>query len=233
MKSIAVRGMVLAILGICSLPSLAVEKERADPIELRYEMSVGADGKATNLKAIGQLPDNIDQWIQKRVRSFTFEPAAVNGVAQPASTTLYLTLGMIESPGATSGYGITSLFTGPRLVKGKYEYQPSSSGAAYFVVTYNQKGRVTEVGIEKVSSVTSGGSFRKWGAALAKSFRFEPEVVNGIPMPGKARVPITFCAHGDKACPQLERLASPEGSNLGGDMIAESVLKLRSPLTGG
>lgn len=225
--------MLVAVAWIGALPSLAVENERAAPIELRYEMSVGADGKATSLKSIGPLPDAIDEWIQKRVRSFSFEPAAINGVAQPASTTLYLTLGMLEAPAATSGYGITSLFTGPRLVKGKYESQPRASGAAYFVVAYNQNGRVTEVRIEQAPSVASDGSFRKWGAALAKSFRFEPEVVNGMSVPGSARVPISFCAYGDTACPRLERLASPKGSNLGGDMIADSVLKLNSPLTGG
>ncbi len=215
MKSIAARGMLVAVVWICALPSMAAENERAAPIELRYEMSVGADGKATSLKSIGPLPDTIDQWIQKRVRSFTFEPAAINGVAQPASTTLYLTLDMIESPDTAAGYGITLLSTGPRLTKGKYKGEPRFSGGALFVVTYDLKGRVTKVEVEQAPSLPSDGSFRKWGVALAKSFQFEPELVGGIPVPGEVRVPIVFCKGGQNTCPQLEQWASSEGSNLG------------------
>lgn len=226
MKTILAAALCLATMLAPGMASAAGQGDDAALIPLQYAMVVNADGKATTLTASQTLPDAIDQWIRKRVGEYTFEPATVNGKPQPATTTLYLTLGPVSAAEGKTGYRITTLSTGPKLVKGKLEGRPTGAGAGYFIITYDQTGRVTRAELGAMQPSVGTGSFRKWALALARSLRLEPETVAGSGISGQARVPIVYCAGGNK-CPALAPPLPEAGSDLGGELVAKSVLKVK------
>lgn len=230
MRTIAIlaTGMVASVFSALATP---LEVPRDNPLALRYEMAVGADGKAASLRSIDQLPGDVDQRIQQRIRSLDFEPATVNGTAQPAATTLYLTLRTAVLPNGTAGYQIASLSTGPRrLANQTRENLPRKTEAGYMLVSYNRDGRVTQASLEESVSSAASPRFRKWALHLAKSFKFQPETVAGMAVPATVRMPLVFCA--EAQCPNVETQAIEDGHQLAGDMEVQSVLKLKSPMTG-
>jgi hypothetical protein len=227
MKTIA--AVALCLTAACA-PGLALATEAgAVPrdIRLQYALTVGADGKAKALAAPSlALPAAVDQWIRQRVSAYTFQPATVDGQPQTAETTLYLTLGAISVADGKSGYRINSLHTGPKLVRGRFEGYPKEAGAGYFEVTYDASGRVTEAKFNESADSVGGRPFRKWGLALARSFRFQPETIAGHGIPGSGMVPIVFCR---ETCPVLAPPLPGDGADLGGELVAKSVLQALPP----
>ncbi len=225
MKTIAAAVLCLAV----AAGAVFAEEAGKAPqrIPLQYEMAVGADGKAIRLTPDRELPEAVDQWIRQRVSAYTFQPATVGGQPQPATTTLYLTLAPGPGADGATGYRIETLSTGPKLVRGRYESQPRGVGAAYFIVEYDADGRTTKASIDDREASVGGPSFRRWGLALARSFRFKPETVAGQGVPGRGRVPIVYCVEDD--CPALLPSRLEDGANLGGEMAARSVLTAVPP----
>jgi len=226
-KTTALIALCLAsVLGAGSVA--AAEQENAPrQLALRYSMTVDATGKATSLTPLATLPEEVDRWIRQRVDEYTFEPAKVNGIAQTATTTLYLSLGPASGANATTGYRINSLFTGPRLVKGRYETYPRTAGAGYFIMNYDASGKVVRAELDKTQASVGDVTFRRWGMALARSFRLEPETVAGLGIPSRAMIQIVTCI--DDACPVLPPPRPENGANLDGELVAESVLKALPP----
>jgi hypothetical protein len=230
MKTIAT---VLLCLAVAFAPDLAAATETGTiprAIELQFALTVGADGKAKDLVPLQALPADVDQWIRQRVAAYTFQPATVNGQPRAAETTLYLDLVAALAADGKSGYRINNLQTGPKLVRGRYEVHPQEAGAGYFIVTYDANGRVTEATMAKSTDSIGGRSFRKWGVGLARSFRLKPETVAGHGVPGSATIPIVFCWRGE-ACPVLPPPPG-DGADLGGELVAKSVLQALPPLGG-
>ena len=231
MKTIAAVALCLAAVSFASAPApAAATGTGAIPsvIQLQYALTVGADGKARDMVPSQTLPAEVDQWIRQRVGAYTFQPAAVNGQPQAAETTLYLTLGEVVAPEGKRSYRINSLQTGAKLVRGRYEGYPKDAGAGYFFVTWDASGRVTSATMAKSADSAGGGSFRRWGLALAKSFRFKPETIAGKGIPGSGMIPLAFCWEG-KACPVLAPPLPGDGADLGGELVAKSVLQALPP----
>jgi hypothetical protein len=224
MKTIAAVALCLTA---AFAPGLASATEAAPSvIQVQYALTVGADGKAKELVPSQTLPAAVDQWIRQRVGTYTFQPATVNGEPQVAETTLYLNLRSEETKDGQSRYRINSLRTGPKLVRGRYEGYPQGAGAGYFIVTYDASGRVTEAKFDDSADSVGGRPFRKWGLALARSFRFKPETVAGHAMPGTGMIPIVFCR---ETCPVLAPPLPGDGADLGGELVAKSVLQALPP----
>lgn len=229
MKPIEFCTLLLIALGMASGDAVAERPQATQTYDLRFEMTVGPDGKSTSLKALEPLPTLIDQRVQSWVGRLQFDPATVDGVPQPATTTLYLELGPIVLADGKSGYGVTSLSTGPRLVRGSPGRLPRESGAGYFIVHYDKNGRAIAVEYDASNSPPAGREFAKWGLNTVKTFKFAPETVAGTAVAGEARVPLIYCSGRDRDCPELG-LPVGAGSDLGGDMVAKSVMALKSPI---
>jgi hypothetical protein len=226
MRTISV---VLSLLAL-AFPAAAADEPSSQPVELSYRMAVGADGKAATLTPLRELPPAIESWIQARVRSYTFAPATVNGQPQPATTTLRIVLAPVQGADGKAAYRITDVATGPRLVKGRFDYYPRTIGAGYIRVAYDAKGKVTKAEPIAGMPFVGGAAFRKWALSLARSFRFEPETVAGAGVPDAGIVPINYCLDGK--CPSLPPLPMPAGHALEGGLVASSVLALKSPMDG-
>jgi hypothetical protein len=197
---------------------------------LKFEMSVDAGGVPTALDSLDGLPASIGQTIKQwATHNLRFEPAAIDGTPKPAATTLYLRLA--PAGGDANGYKVASAYTGARLVRGHYSYQPRMPGSGYFVVDYDAKGKVASVEFDREASPKTNGEFVRWAKDLAKTFTFAPESVDGRAVGGRARVPIIFC-QAERRCPKLERLQPSAGADLGGDMVATSVLTPTSDVAG-
>lgn len=229
MKSIVIRTLLLIGLGMASATAVADQVQAPQTYDLRLEMTVGADGKSSSLKSLTPLPELIDQRVQQWVGRLQFAPATVDGIPKPATTILYLTLGQVVLVNGQSGYGITSLSTGPGLVRGTYKY-PRDSGAGYFVVSYDKSGHTIQVRNDASVPLIGGRRFQRWALDLAKSFRFAPETVDGTAVAGEVRIPFISCTGGDSTCPELAPLPPDMGDDVGGAMVAKSVLALKSPI---
>ncbi len=213
------------------LPAFAQKASVPQPYRLKYDMTVNAHGKATGLKSLDGLSDLVDGKIQQWVYELQFEPASIDGVPRPATTTLYLTLDQVRQPDGEIGYAVGSLWTGPRLIRGTYKDVLHRSWSGYFLFTYDARGHVTEAHHDPEDPSHVSPTFIRWGVALAKSFKIKPETVQGIAVGGQGRLPLIYCAPG-WPCPKLEPMPSGKGHDLGGEMVAESVLELKSPVTG-
>ena len=223
---------ISVVLSLLAFASQAAAADGSSPhlVELSYRMAVGADGKAATLTPLRELPPAIDAWVQARVRGYTFAPATVNGQPQPATTTLRIVLAPVRQADGKAGYRITDVATGPRLVRGRFDYYPRTMGAGYFRVAYDAKGKVTKAEPMAGMPFVGDAAFRKWALSLARSFRFEPETVAGAGVPDAGIVPINYCL--DDRCPSLPPPPMPAGHALEGGLVASSVLALQSPMDG-
>jgi len=229
MKTISVTACLAVLLA--AMPVLAGDEATAGAdVPLQYAMSVGEDGKVAALTPSRELPDPVDRWIQQQLARYTFQPATVNQQPQPATTTLYLTLGLVVGTDGKPGYRINSVHTGPKLVRGRYASFPREEGAGYFDITFDATGKVTKVVVDETQPFVGGRQFRNWARALAKSFRLQPETVAGHAVPGSGRVPIMVCM--DDHCPELPPPHAEDGNDLGGELVAKSVLVPRAPTDG-
>lgn len=219
MKTISAAALCLATL---LAPSVAAPAGAdAGEVRFQYAMSVGAGGNVIGLTPSGELPAEIDQWIREQVGRYTFAPATLNQQPQSATTTLYVTLGPVVSADGKPGYRLNSVVTGPKLLRGRYRSFPREEGAGYFDITFDATGRVTEVEVDDTQPFVGGRTFRKWAVGLAKSFRLQPETVAGRAVPGSGRLPIKVCM---ATCPELPPARDGDGGDLGGELLAKSIL---------
>jgi hypothetical protein len=207
-------------------PARAVEPA-AGAVPVEYAMTVGADGKVMTLVPGRELPEGIDRWIRQQVARYTFVPATLNGAPQRATTTLYVTLGSSIASSGKHVYRIHTIATGPDLKIPSLFGVPRSAGGAYFIATYDAAGRITGVAVDEANDVIGGREFRKWGMAMIRAARVQPESVAGMGVPGEVLVPLVYCPR--TTCPKLAP-AGPEGGNdLNGRLLAKSVLRPQAP----
>lgn len=230
-KTIAIASVPLALAAALASAG-GPAKGGLQPVQLQYTIDVGADGKLTRVEAERELPEPVASWLRNQLAGYRFLPAKVNGLPQPATTTLYVRLGPAVDATGKTGYRIDTVSTGPELLRGRLpERQPRAAGAAYFVISYDAAGKVTKVVIDEENDAVGGNEFRRWGLALAKSFRVQPETIAGIGVPGEGRVPIVFCL--GQPCPTLAPPRPEYGDDLNGAILAKSVLRAEAPAEGG
>jgi len=229
-KTIAIASAPLVL--AAALASAGEPARALEPVVLRYTIDVGVDGKLNRLDAAGELPEPLASWLRTRLADYRFLPAKMDGVPQPATTTLYVKLGPVVDATGKPGYRIDTVQTGPDLLRGRLpERQPRFQGAAYFVITYDAAGKVTKATIDEDNDVVGNNQFRKWGLDLARTFRVRPETIAGVGVPGVARVPIVFCM--GEPCPTLAKPRPEYGDDLNGAILARSVLRTEAPGEGG
>ena len=202
------------LLGLVPALAPAADKQAV----LAFAMTVDAQGHPTDVRAPEGLSPSIGESVQAWARSLRFVPATVDGVAQPATTTLYLTFAV--SVDGTSQ--IVNAKTGPGLTLGRTGEPPVHDGAGYVLVEYDSSGTVTDAHFEHQQAHNVDRSFWRWAELFAKNTTIVPETVGGAAVAGTARIPLLYCR---RRCPSLPPLPADSGAALGDRLVADSVLR--------
>lgn len=221
----------ITLFAICSLPALAKEPtaqvSQNTTFRMDYHLVLTADGSIETLKPQKEtvskvLADNLE----KQIRSWKFTPGSLNGLPQRTESNLSLN---IEARAEADGnYQIrivdahTGVWTAPgKMVQPKYPAQQLRYGGEAvlrLLVTYDADGKVTNA-VRPGEKVKGMAPFELASIAAAKQWRFEPEKIGGVGVPGTALVPVKFCTLESK-CKKLLS-GSKEKEKLAQELAAE------------
>src|SRR3546814_348786 len=152
---------LVLLLGLVPALASAADKQAV----LEFAMAVDAQGHPTDVRAPEGLPPSIGESVQAWARDLRFVPATVDGVAQPSTTTLYLTF-TVGDDGTSQ---IVNASTGPGLVLGRTGEPPVHDGAGYVRIEYDGTGKVTDAHFEHQAAHNADRSFWRWAESFAKN----------------------------------------------------------------
>lgn len=194
-----------------------------------YRLVLAADGSIETLIlqddiVSAELAGNLE----KQIRSWTYSPGNING--KPARTETNLLLTVEATPNVDGNYSlrIVNADTGASAAKGgmtppKYPAQQMRLGheaVLLLLVSYDASGNVTKV--ERPGEKIRGfAPFEKASFEAAKKWRFEPEKIDGIGVPGQAIVPVKYCIH-PYDCASLLK-GSKEKEKLAREVVKQTV----------
>ncbi len=194
----------VALACLVALPAVAAgdAKPKVVAFNASVKVEVDAVGKPVKVEAPADLPEAIRGFIEKRVASWQYEPAKIEGVPQPATT--YVAVNACAVPEA-SGYRLGLDFGGngvrtatdQRLIPPMYPPTAQRAGTeADFVLILGieQDGHASIDKIEKanISGRPGASEFEPLLRRWVKTIRFDPEVVAGKPVRGQVRMPVDF-----------------------------------------
>lgn len=201
----------LAIAGIvASAPLLAADTPAQDVVAFNVGVKVEVDAKGTpvSVQAPADLPDAIRAFVEKRVASWTYVPAQVSGVPQPATT--YVAVNACAVPtGAGYRLGVDFAGNGPRTAGDRTLSPPmyprlaqrSGTEAVFeLILGIEADGHAVIDNIERmdVSGRPGAAEFQPTLRQWIRSVRFDPEVVAGKPVRGQVRMSVDFVMPGGR-----------------------------------
>lgn len=163
-------------------------------------VKVDAQGRVQELGAISpELAPALESILRERMLSIAFEPARVDGqaVAVEAQMRMALTLRPTEDG---LKLAVAEVATGPKFSKVRKPQIPRSllaRGQNVRIVTrveYDASGKVVDVLVERATVPLA--RIESMAKKVAMAWEFEPERVNGQPVPGWAIVPIVLLMQG-------------------------------------
>ena len=196
--------LVAAVL-LVAMPAMAAD-ETGKPAVVAFNSSVrvevDASGTPVKVEAPADLPEAIRSYIHKRVASWQYQPAKVDGV--PVSAVTYVRVGACAMPVAEGyrlgldfkGNGPKIIAAGDRMGPPTYPFEAQRKGlAGTFKVSYViQPDGSTR--LDAVETLEGGNKLAKlFHPALAQwieGMRYEPEQVNGRPVATTMNFPVEF-----------------------------------------
>jgi TonB family protein len=215
---------------LVAVPYASQGAKPAEPVSVRFHASawvdVDASGKAhvAEMEALNGLKDDgtpgslaevIKARLRDRIESWEFEPPTRNDIAVSGKTFVSVSLEASDTGNDSIAIRILDARTGGRLVDKQMRelmdamLRSGGWGRITVDVAWQSDGSVGSVDVVdapyqgKVS--LSNADTRKLAKAtmeVVKNWRFDPEIVDGMPIPGEGKVPISFCL--DRKCPKAD-----------------------------
>lgn len=187
------------------------------PFYAIVQVEVDAGGHAT----VGEVdirqvkPDSLVATVaipalKRRMAGWAFVPAVRNGMPVPSETNVTVRM---EARGDGKGNMVMFVLdaqTGARAVSLDPPHYPNAmappldEGLVVLRVGYDADGEVDDVVVDK-SEAPSGAArnrFKRASVEAARQWRFEPERIAGVGIPGEVRIPVSFCAYA--RCPYAD-----------------------------
>lgn len=206
--------MLSVLLAVCALPALAKTPENQSPKTLTfwvdYHLVLAADGSIEELKLQKEgISKVLVENLEKQIRSWQFTPGAVDGLPKRTETTLSLNVQAKPNIGGDYQIGIADAHTGVwltqnKMVQPRYPSQELRRGVEavlIFLVTYDADGKVINA-VRLGEKLKSMAPFEVASIQAIEQWRFQPEKIGGLGVPGSAHVPITFCT-AESSCKKL------------------------------
>ena len=188
----------------------ADQTARAPTYRVDYRLVLAADGSIEVLKAQKEtisavLTDNLE----KQIRRWKFTPGTVNGVMQRTETNLSLSIEVTPEAAGQYQIRIVDANTGVWLMPGKMvaprypvdQLRNGGEAVLRLLVTYDAGGKVTDA-VRPGEKIKGMAPFELASIQAVKQWRFVPEKIGGLGVPGSAMVPIQFCTAESK-CKKL------------------------------
>jgi len=203
-KTILVAASLLS-LAASAADSPETRKQDVVAFEASVRVDVDAAGKPVKVEAPADLPVAIRGFIEKRVASWQYQAAKIEGVPQAATT--YVDVNACAVPVA-DGYRLGLDFDGngmrragdQRFKPPLYPVKAEINGTEAEIVLILDVREDGSARIEEVEKVEYSGRTAKEGRMAfrpalerwVKTIRFDPELVAGKPVAGKVRIPVSF-----------------------------------------
>lgn len=236
MKSGVLFKMLSVIFAVLSAVALAKEPE---PIHIRmaWHISVDAQGQITNLWTGETKLAEVQDRIEREIRSWHFQPGKVNGVPAASESTLHLTLEATPNDGDGYTLKVVKANTGAyyaRIVMPRYPDAFVKSGRPGFVVLkvrYGADGKVLDAALADDAPEVSQG-FVQASINAVRNWKFAPEVIGGQSRAGAALVPLCFRSAGDPRGCKWSRPS--DGLKVSGDeaVALDPAVSLKSDVAG-
>lgn len=193
--------VIVSLLSLYALPASAKKApDQTFDFHLNYQLVLAANGsietlelkrKDIKLEAVAQF--------EKKIRSWQFTPATIDGVPQKTETNLWVRVQ--ANPAVDGSYAVKILDAGtgtgaPNMLAAPTyphnELRQGKEAVLRLLISYDATGKVISA---EQSGVKQQGDkpFEVASVRAAKQWRFVPEKINGVGVPGQAYVPIRFC----------------------------------------
>lgn len=206
MKSGVLFKMLSVIFAALSTAALAKEP---GPISIRmaWHISVDAQGQITKLWTGETKLAEVQDRIEREIRSWHFQPGKVNGVPAASESTLLLTLEATPNDGDGYTLKVVKANTGgyyARIVMPRYPdafVKSRRQGYVVLKVRYGADGKVLHAALADDAPEVAQG-FVQASIHAVRNWRFAPEVIGGHPRAGAVLVPLCFNPTRDARDPQ-------------------------------
>lgn len=224
------RRIVLCLGMLLAWPMAGQAAKLAEPTSVEFGAGAWVDVDATGKAHVvemdrlsefkdedkpGSLADIIKSRLRERIETWEFTPPTQAGATVPGKTHIYVSLEALSSDGGGMAIRVESATTGAKLANRQM------GGLIETMMDYGYAGRVTvDVAWKNDGTVETANSIDppidgkattqsippkvlKAVLKVARTWRFDPEIVAGTAIPGHGTVPIAFCWDGK--CPADER----------------------------
>lgn len=199
-----IRTALAVVTCLAALTAIAADDAKSKVIAFNASVKVEVDaaGKPVKVEAPADLPEAIRSYIEKRVASWQYQPAKIEGVPQAATT--YVAVNACAVPVA-DGYrlGVDFDANGARAADDKRLAPPmypkdalhrGTEANFVLVLGVEPDGHAVIDKIEKaeISARAGAKDFEPLLHRWVKTLRFDPELVAGNPVRGQVQVPVDF-----------------------------------------
>lgn len=194
--------------------------------------------KLDKVPALAPAVARIKEVLKQRIESWEFIPATRDGVAVPSRT--YLWVGMQGSDDGKGGLGLRILNAhgGPKsrvMTPPPYPpraYKSGIEGRVILDISFDDQGAVTSAVLANPADPRAKNAeyFVDVARKAAKAWTFQTESVDGVPVPGRVRVPVAFYLSPENRMP--EDVSKPETPRDGEYLALDPAVKLRSAVAG-
>lgn len=227
--------LLLPLLACCLLActtALASDADDTLVLNAKARVAVDAEGRVTDVAFVDaeKLISAVREPLDRAIRSWAFEPARKGDRAVSSETTVKVGL-RAERLGDEDAFvlSITSASAGPDTTVHQHPRYPVEavrariSGRVVVRVHYDADGVPTDIVTEEAEydrneSWHQARAIEKATHEAVRSWRFQPEIVDGQPLASSVLVPMTFCVKPAnskyRGCFKEEQASFPDGTLL-------------------
>ena len=179
----------------------------------------------------GSIAELIKERLRERIESWEFQPATKNEIPVPSRTHISVKAEAVDDEHGGMMLRVVSARTGGDIADGKsselarIQGSPFTTGVIVIDIAYRGDGSVETANL--VESSFDNKFVGKRALEVAMTWRISPEVVDGRPLPGKARIPIFLCIENE--CPD-KKDANPD--DVREFTAIDPAVRLRTPVAG-
>lgn len=204
-------GILAASLFSClfawSAPPAAAAEATSAIIDLTWKLSLDANGRVQELSTTDERVPKLHARLEKAIRGWQFSPGKLNGTPAATRTALHTRIEVnLAKDRDRFEVRLLAASTGPTYGKIRAPVYPTWAaskridGVVVLVASYDERGRVTDVTpYEHAVGAAAVKELQSTAVSAVRRWTFEPEVVDGHAIAGRALVPVCFAVAGGRS----------------------------------